>query len=430
MGKLSVTKIKKLLVKAKYISIYRAVIFFFLFPLHLVAFDHLTINGYYKNFFTVIKFSDYDKNTQVLRKSQFFSDINRFRLKFVYELNSCYSFHASYDGIYIIQDPSLFDRDFLIPGVHTTDTQQYRIGNIDPRIYPAKDHDIGSSGMYQNLDRFFLRLENSWGDTYIGRQAIAWGSARVVNPTDIIVPFQFNALDTEERIGVDSIRMRIPTGSMSEIDIGFVAGEEFKSKTSAIFIRSKTALYSKDISFILIDFRKHLLGGFDIAGSLGGAGFWFENAYVWTNTFNTDERRKKDDYYRGSLGCDYTFTEKMYGFIELHYSQAGEGKPRDYISRKTIIPYTQGAVYLLGTWYGAPGITYQITPLVLINGYVLWNINDDSVSVTPGLEYNVAEDMYVSCGAYVGLGRSSGNDLQSEFGSYTDIYFASFKIYF
>ena len=53
-------------------------------------------------------------------------------------------------------------------------------------------------------------------------QAIAWGSAFVINPTDVIAPYVYNALDQEERYGVDALRVRVPTGALSETDLGYV----------------------------------------------------------------------------------------------------------------------------------------------------------------------------------------------------------------
>ena len=86
---------------------------------------------------------------------------------------------------------------------------------------------------YQNLDRAFLTFSPPSGDIYIGRQAIAFGAADVVNPTDVLAPYGFDSLDTENRPGVDALRYRIPFGGMGELDFGVVCGDGCSRAESA-----------------------------------------------------------------------------------------------------------------------------------------------------------------------------------------------------
>ncbi|MGB2697356.1 MAG: hypothetical protein WBD28_05785, partial [Candidatus Zixiibacteriota bacterium] len=103
-------------------------------------------------------------------------------------------------------------------------------------------------------------------------------------------------------------------------------------------------------------------------------------------------------------------------------------------------PYREGPVYLMGRHYLAPGFSHQITPLITFTGEALINLSDPSLFLVPQLEYNIAENIYLSAGAYLGLGKSpemrkkqEGEpklQLGSEFGSYPDLYFTSFRVYF
>jgi len=85
----------------------------------------------------------------------------------------------------------------------------------------------------QNLDRLYATVAAPHFDLYVGRQAIAWGSARAVNPTDIIAPFLYTEIDTEDRVGVDAARLRIPAGALGEIDAAYVGGEDLEWGQSA-----------------------------------------------------------------------------------------------------------------------------------------------------------------------------------------------------
>ena len=71
----------------------------------------------------------------------------------------------------------------------------------------------------------------------------------------------------------------------------------------------------------------------------------------------------------------------------------------------------------------------------------LANLNDPSILLAPSLEYNVAANVYLSAGAFIGVGKRVAIELgenlkldqfrlRSEFGTYPDIYHTSFRVYF
>ena len=149
-----------------------------------------------------------------------------------------------------------------------------------------------------------------------------------MNPTDVVTPFTYNQLDTEDRIGVDAVRVRIPIGAMGEWDTGYIFGEGFDSEKSALFLRSQLNAVETDFSILLVGFQKHLLAGLDIARGIGGAGFWLEAAYVFVESFGQDSDTA-NNYLRVSTGLDYSFGEKTYGFIEYHFNGVGREGSRE-----------------------------------------------------------------------------------------------------
>jgi len=94
----------------------------------------------------------------------------------------------------------------------------------------------------------------------------------------------------------------------------------------------------------------------------------------------------------------------------------------------------------MGKHYLNLGSTYQLTGLVSLTGLLIVNLSDQSLIFSPFLEYNIAENIYLSGGAYIGLGKKaeliSGLStsklplFRSEFGSYPDMIFTSFRVYF
>ena len=382
------------------------------------------IGGYYKNFFTGL--------APPLPDEPIIGAVNnRLRLNCAYAPIDTLSFDLAYDFAPRIQDPSLFSES---PIVGAPDSFRYRVADFDSTIYPGKNDPVGSFGLFQNLDRASIAYSADFGDITIGRQAIAWGSARVVNPTDVIAPYAYNQLDTEDRIGVDAIRVQIPIGVLGEFDTGYVFGENLAFEKSAFFLRSQLNAVETDFSISLLGFREHLMTGFDIARGIGGAGFWLEAAYVYANAFDS-ENPNAENYLRASIGLDYSFGGRAYGFIEYHFSGAGAGEPEDYLDNLTQPAYTAGAVYLMGRHYFVPGLTFQITPLIALSGVVLSNVSDPSLFPSLQVEYNFAQDIYLSAGGFIGIGKRPETEdeetqFRSEFGGYPTLFFSSFRIYF
>ena len=384
----------------------------------------LQISGYYKNFSTGL-------NSPLPGEPIIGVVNNRLRLNLAYTPIDTLSFDLAYDFAPRIQDPSLFSEPPIAAGA---DSLRYRVVDFDTTIYPDEEVPEGSFGLFHNLDRAAVTYGADFADITIGRQAIAWGSARVVNPTDVIAPYAYNQLDTEDRIGVDAVRVQIPIGILGEFDTGYVFGESFASEKSTFFLRSQLNAVETDFSIILVGFREHLMTGFDMARGIGGAGFWLEAAYVYASAFDS-ENEEAANYLRASIGLDYSFGGVAYGFIEYHFSGAGAGAPEDYLDSLIQPAYTDGAVYLLGRHYLAPGLTFQITPLISLGGIVLSNIPDPSVFPSLQVEYNFAQDIYLSAGGFIGIGKrpeTEGEETQfrSEFGGYPTLFFSSFRIYF
>lgn len=393
------------------------------------AADSFSFSGYYKLFFTAFKMP-VAIGEAALDNPPIGSVNNRLRFKLSYAPIQWLELHASYDISPRIQDKILFQESVYFSDIEPL---TYRVTDFHSRILPGKDAPVASFGIYHNLDRFSVTLKTKFADIIVGRQAIAWGSGHVINPTDIIAPFTFTELDTEERRGVDAVRIRIPLGTLSELDLGYLPGDDFKSANSAFFLRGKTYFLKTDMSLLILGFRENLLLGLDVTRAIGGAGFWFEAAYVIPAalTFSGNLSTAEKNYFRLSTGFDYNFSGELYTYIEYHFNSAGSKDPSEYFSLFTETAFTDGAVYLMGKHYLNFGATYQLTPLVTVNGLVILNLGDHSFSFSPTLEYNLKEDIYFSAGAYLGIGKSPGAVLfRSEFGSYPSMFFTSFRVYF
>jgi hypothetical protein len=422
--------------KAAYVSCF---LFLFCFAaVTLTAQENVLLNGYYKSYFVVFDLPDFKESGDIHSTLPLGSVQNKLRLEFAAHVLSWLSFHASYELAPTIQDSDLFSSKLFISNIRSAD---YRLVDFDYRLYPVQSESVDSFGFFHNLDRLFLDITLPFADLYIGRQALAWGSARVVNPTDVIAPYSFNELDTEERRGVDAVRLRIPLGVMDELDFGFTAGPDLAWEESAFYTRCKFYLWNTDITLLALGCKQNLLLGCDVARALGGAGIWIEAACIIPGMLKPEQERKDEPVCVGiSAGIDYSFSGELYGFLEYYFNSAGMLEAEDYSENMSTEVYKDGVVYLMGQHYIFLGCTYQIHPLIPFTGLIMWNVADVSVMVMLSVEYNIAENIYLSLGSYVGFGAyperiSVGPGVfelrpHSEFGAYPTMFFTSFRVYF
>lgn len=398
--------------------------------------ENFKLSGYVKNFSILFSLPEPENRGNAPPQPLLGMSNTRLRLNLTYAPKEWISFQAAYDISPRIQDPFFFGSS---PFAFSLDASGYRVADFKTPLVPRENDPVGSFALYHNLDRLSVTVRSAIGDLTVGRQPVAWGSGRVTNPTDVIAPFSFHELDKEERYGVDAIRLRVPLASLSELDVGYVFGRSFGFGQSAFFLKSKIYVLKTDLTVLLLGFRRDFLIGLDLARSVGGAGAWLEAAYVFPGAFERG-RAADRDYFRLTAGIDTSLNSRTYGFLEYHFNSAGASHPAAYAGLFSQPAYIRGAVYLLGKHYACLGATYQLSPLIPVTGLVIFNASDGSFALSPQAEYNVAENIYLAAGAYLGIGKRPGTPLfsnsaappnfESEFGSYPDFAFVSFRLYF
>jgi hypothetical protein len=267
------------------------------------------------------------------------------------------------------------------PGQQSFQGFSYRTGDTKRTLYPDEPIPEETFRIEQNLDRAFITYRGERFDLHAGRQPVAFGSARSVNPTDVLAPYTFNTIAKEERIGVDALRLKVPLGKMSELDAGTIFGNDARADESAAYLRLKGYALGTDISIMAMRFREHSLYGFDLAGSIGGAGVWLEAAHIFTNT-------PGEEYFSLTAGMEYLFTDEFYAYLEFHRNGAGARGMVEYPLNFFKTAYTDGGVYLMARDYLIPGISYQASPLVRLSLSVMYNLDDSSALIAPSLEYS------------------------------------------
>lgn len=388
--------------------------------LYVFAFEKssFAINGSYKTYFSESK-TPYE--------SSYADELtSTFRPKVTWSPNEHFTFYGAYALSVDWQEKS----QLLLSQQKTK--QKYRVADLDQELYSSDKYNQKSSRVLvdQNLDRFYVSYTKNAFNLNVGRAPIAFGSAKIINPTDVLTPISYQTLDKEERVGVDTVRMNYSLGALSLLDVGYVLGHKMDFSESAVFTRLKTNIWATDISVMLMDFQENLMTGIDFSRSIGNASGWLESAYVIPKYFNQDKRANLKNYLRTTVGFDYKLTESVYSYIEYHYNGAGASDPKRYAFLQNQIAYTEGGVYLQGAQYIAPGMTYELSSLWKLTGQFLLNLNDHSIFNNLAIEYNVAQDAFIDLGAYVPAGKKSQLSQLSEFGSYPTSIYTSLRFYF
>ncbi len=302
-------------------------------------------------------------------------------------------------------------------------SDRYRLSDLESSL---TDDTTEKHQIYQNLDRLNYQHRFASGDLTLGRQAISFGMARIINPTDVFLPFDARTFNQEYRKGVDAIRFQAPLGNLGETDFGIVLGNDARAETSAAFLQLRGNVRGKDLQFALIEFAKQRLVGAGIQTAIGDFGFWFEIASVAGD----------ESYTRLSTGMDYAFTEHTFGMLEYHRNGAGSKRATDYAGLFNSTPYQLGGVFLLGRDYLIPVFTMRVSPLWNLAAQSIINLNDDSVFLALSAEYNLAENFYMDFGYYrfsgddIALGTNNSPQFQSEYGSNPDTAYISLRFYF
>lgn len=351
---------------------------------------------------------------------------NTFRPKLTWVPDENYTFYAAYALSATVQKKSVLTISQPI--------RDYRAVDLNSDLYPTHRPNNSSLLITQNLDRLYMSYTHSGINLNIGRAPIAFGSAKIVNPTDVLTPISYQTLDKEERVGVDTVRLNISLGALSLIDAGYVLGDKLKVSKSAAFLRLKVNFFKTDISTMLMDFQQNLLMGLDFARSVGNASAWLESAYVIPKYFSKNKNDYNNynyqNYFRATFGTDYKITSSIYSYIEYHYNGAGVLDSNKFILLPATTAYAQGGVSLQGVHYLIPGMTYEINSLWKVTEQLLFNVNDLSIFNNLALEHSLAQDVFIDLGAYTPFGSKSRLAQKSEFGIYPKIFYTSLRLYF
>lgn len=252
------------------------------------------------------------------------------------------------------------------------------------------------------LDNIYLRANFKNFDMTVGKQQISLGTGYAWNPTDI---FNFKQLldPTYEQTGINAVRIEIPFGNRSGLDVIYSPSIDWNNSTKMIqyktgfgsfdliatFAQYKWVRTNFDYSTFIFDeatIDRSLMGG-ALVGEIAGVGIWTEGAW---NQLDGDE-----DYYEIVAGTDYTFENGLYILLEYLYNQNGTSNFTD-IDLNHFLQYFNGETHSLMQQYLFNYINYPLADLIQLSMLNFANLDDNSAAINPQLTWDIFQDVSVS----------------------------------
>ena len=281
---------------------------------------------------------------------------------------------------------------------------------------------------WHDIDRLAFTVYTSAADITLGRQAITWGSSFLFPVADLWAQFSPFDLDTEEKPGVDALRILAYPASGLELD-AVVADRGARDDVSAA-VRATWSLSSADV--------------------YGAAGRLWEEAMVlggiawlldsWKLRAEAVAPRKLDESRwldpRATVGVDW-IGSRLTLSGEYHFNGLGAAAPEGYLGRLQSESFARGESYFLGRHYLGGLASWAIDDQegIRIAGTVLVNLGDPSGAILPALSWELGQSASLSLGGLLAVGdepvfAGALPNLRSEYGTYGDLGYAQISAYF
>ena len=280
------------------------------------------------------------------------------------------------------------------------------------------------SGQLQ-VDRLNIRGKSGGFNWSVGRQAIGFGRISLFSPLDVIAPFPPDAIDIDVRPGVDAMRMSRYFGMAGQLGGIAVFGAEKKYNSYLLTLGENF----NGVDFVALGgrLRGRAMVGAGVAGELGKLGVKTEFSWYQGQNVGQPQGDLYADFAIAALEGWYRFDNGLVLLSEYLFNGVGSDNPQEYPLVATSAPIAEGLSFLLARHYLLLGPSYQLHPLVTVNGLLIYNIKDHSSLIRPQFVISLADNLQLDLFWTKTSGKKSQLDpssqlpvMRSEFGSTGD----------
>ena len=274
------------------------------------------------------------------------------------------------------------------------DSSQYRLQKslhqdnyFDLESFPIEEE---SMEWRTRVHRLSYRLSKEKYDFSVGRQRIAWGTARIWNPMDLFNQISPTAIEAGEIAGADSLYLAVRPSDGFQVEVaGAIGVDEDDTRWG---IKARKSISSYDFSLMAGQVREQDVLGFDFTGYLGDAGFRGEFVRF------SDELR---DYLQAVVSYEYIFPNSVSILVEYLYNGGSLGN-LPLMSLAGLDSNT--AIVTRNKHFLGVRSAGQVTQLISAGVISVYDLEDGSIFLYPNLVYNWKQNIDVMAGFQLFLG--------------------------
>lgn len=291
------------------------------------------------------------------------------------------------------------------------------------------------------FDRFQVKLGLPSLDISVGRQPIDFSKTYFWNVLDVFRPFSANQYDRDYKKGVDTLRLDIPLGQSSGINLIGALGRRIASDNpawqgAAVFGRGFINLKGFDVSAQGGKVRGGYHSGLGIVGELGGLETRAEGAW-----FLADDHSillpNLTPYYKSHFSSVVGVGRHFQNTLDLqaeYFFNGGGSEKGDF--NAAFWRAANGDLLNWGKHLMGGSIAYEFLPILTGQLGYLFSFTDYSSELLPQLKWSVSDNVDALAGALTHFGKRPnglsvlGPNFRSEFASQSDFYYVQLKVYF
>jgi len=250
-------------------------------------------------------------------------------------------------------------------------------------------------------------------DLTVGRQAVSWGTTLFLTPADPFLPFSPADPFRQFRGGVDAARLRLYPGPLSALDLVVRVTDTPMGQEVTALGRGLTTWRNWELSAWAGTLYGDAAGA---VGATGGIGPWAVRVEAVIRAIGGRIIG------RGTVGLDRNIQvggRDLYLVLEYQRDGLAASEPDEYLALLLTSEFLRGELQTLGRDEAVAQAAYQFHPLWSLSGLAMWNMNDGSVLLAPGVGYSAGDETTISGGIYFGHGAdtvTATRPLPSEFG--------------
>ena len=281
------------------------------------------------------------------------------------------------------------------------------------------------------LDRFNFQLDLDRVNIVVGRQAISWGVTYFFSVLDLFSNFAPHRIDRDYKEGVDAVRVTVPVGKYSEVQVIGAALGRSLDRRGALAAQARLHLGALDLGLMGGRFHQDTVAGGFLTTDVRGTALRGE--FSWTHSVDPRDRLLgRSEFWRATLGVDRQLTPQISTTLELSYNGFGTSRESEYLSWAESDRVLRGEMPTLGASYGGLAFNWQLHPLWTVTQSLLVNWQDPSALWIPALQWSTSNNSSVLLAVQTGFGGTinPASQLESEYGAAPTTLLAAVKWYF